>query len=273
MEQLHLHLPAVQIALVIQKVRLDHHGVVLQKRRPGADVGHRRVHLPPTADHGEIHAQGRLLHAGGHGQVECGHAQAPSHLPPVLDQAGDGVRPAQEPGCPLHVPLGDQAADVGRAGRHPVHLHILDAVVPHAQPGALLSHALAGAPALIPEPVVAAGDDMYRPQLLHQHLADKRAPRHAAHGLIKMGEDYLVHPAQAADLLPSPGGVDEHGHRPAGDHLAGVLVKGEHAGDGPRLPGAAFGHVHQALVADVDPVKKAQGDGPARALHAIAPFP
>ena len=172
----------------------------------------------------------------------------------------------QELDRPLHLPLGDQGADVGGRDGDAVLLHLGDDVTSDAQLGALLLEAPGVALTHIAEVEVVAGHHMDRAQFFRQIPVHKVLPVHAHHA-IKVGHHHLLD-AVAAPHQPSPVlHRAEQGHCLARDGGGGAAVKGECGRHRIQLPGLVHHPAKQGPVPVVDSVKKAEGDHSSVLVH------
>ena len=172
---------------------------------------------------------------------------------------GEHMGVAQKLHRPVHLPLGDQGADIGGGDGDPLPLDLADDVTADAQLCAHLLEALGVALAHIAEVEVVARHDVDHAQLPHQVLRNKILPIHAHHP-VKAGDDDLL------DVVAGAHQPDPVLHRAeerdvlAGDGRSGTAVEGESGGDGVQLPGALGHPLEQGPMPGVDAVKKAEGD-------------
>ncbi len=178
---------------------------------------------------------------------------------------------AQELGGPLQLPLGHQIPDVGGGDGDAVLLHLLDDVAAQPQLPALGPQPVRIAAALIAKVKVVAGHHMDHVQLLQQIFGDKILPVHALHGLeggnhhlldsvaLPHQKDTVLHCGQQRDGL-------------SGDDGGGAAVEGEGAGDGLQPVRRRLHGSQQRPVAQMHPVKKAQGDDSFLFVHNAIPL-
>ena len=190
------------------------------------------------------------------GGEQLGGADAPA----VADRARQGVGMAQEAVGPADLPQFHQPADVGGADGDACHLHLGNDVATQAQLGALLRQQLRRALVPVAEVVVVPRHQMDRVVAAHQDPDDKVIPGRGHHLVVKGDHQHVLDAVQPPHQVPPVlRGVDE-GAGDAGDHLLGRAVKGEdRRGDAPG-GGLLRGSPQQGGVAQVDPVKEAQGD-------------
>ena len=223
------------------------------------------------ADPGGIDAVARHQHVGRRHQVHRGDADGVADAAAVAHGLGQDVGVAQILHGPLHLSQPHQAADVGGTDGDAVDGDLRDDVAPQPQLGALGLEQLRAALVLVAEVVVVACHQVDGVIPLYQDLRDEILPGGGHHLLVKGDHDDVV---DAVKVLCQPGpvlrGVDE-GHRRAGDYLLGGLGEGEHRrADAPGL-GLLRRAAQQGAVAQMYPVKKAQGNDSRLIGHTYAP--
>ena len=167
---------------------------------------------------------------------------------------------AQQLGGSLQVALADQLADMGRGDRDAASDHLVHHVHPHAVEAAPAAEPGGAALASVAEGEVVAADHMLGPQGPNQVVVHKGLPGHLHHGLVKMRHQDLV---QAEAGLHQPlavlDGINQR-HRLVKDQGVGVGVKGQGRGPEAHGVGPLPGQSQQRGVAQMDAVKKSQGD-------------
>lgn len=109
-------------------------------------------------------------------------------------------------------------------------------------------------------------DERCRVHLVDKRL-DERLPRHLHDRAVKVDKDHALDAEQAADeLLAAVGAVDERDLRAEHERVR-MHVKAHDRGDGPHLPGTCDRAAHKRGMADMDPVKKAQGNDTFLVFH------
>ena len=172
---------------------------------------------------------------------------------------GQGVGVTQKLVGPLHLPLGDEGADIGGGDGDAILLHLLDDVAAHAQLPALLLQALGIALAHVAKVEVVSGHHMDTAQLLLQIFRHKVLPVHLLHP-IKGGHDDLFNAVIPAHQPHPVLHRAEQGDGLAGDGGGGAAVKSEGAGHGPQPVGRLGHRAEQGPVTLVYSVKKPQGN-------------
>ena len=178
----------------------------------------------------------------------------------MAHRLGQGMGVAQEAVGPLDLPQLHQAADVGGADGDAADLHLGDDVAAKAQLRALLHQKLRGALIFMAEVVVVARHQVDGVVALHQNFRDEILPAGGPHLVVEGNHDDVPDAVEAAHQVgPVLRGIDE-GAGNAGEDLLRHPVKGEHRrGD---APGGGFLRcpAEQGGVAQMDPVKEAQGN-------------
>ena len=232
----------------------------------GADVGDGGVLLPIQLHQTGVNAESGNRQRFRQGQVGGGNAQGAAQLMAVDHGTSKDVGMAQEGVGFFHLPLLQQGSDVG--GGDP---DAVNGLLRHHGPGQTLppavvrkQRAVAGAAASEAEIVTA--DKACRGVVPAEKLQEF-LPAGGVHFFIK-GQGN--HPVQTAAQKPLPvgGGIDEHR---GGAEYQGIRVGVE--GDGSGLPAGflrdAAAGVQQSPVAQVDAVKKAQGEN--SLIHVFIP--
>ena len=174
--------------------------------------------------------------------------------------ARQGMRVAQETGRPLYLAHFHQAADVSGADGDPADFHLRYDVAAQAQGGAFFPQEFRRACVFVAEAVVVARHKMNGVPAAHQQLRDKILPAGGHHLPVKGGHDDVLDAVQPADQVPAVvRGVDERAGNP-GDHLFGRAVEGENGGGAAPAGGLLRRPAEESGMAQVDPVKKPQGN-------------
>lgn len=133
--KLHAQLLAVQVPGKVQDKPFHRHpSVVIGHRGPHTHVGHRHVALSVYHYPGGVDAEGGDDHRGGDTQIHRGESQGgAADLLAVGHPVCEHVGVAQKVHRPLHLPLGDQGADIGGGDGDALLLHLANDVAAHTQ--------------------------------------------------------------------------------------------------------------------------------------------
>ena len=189
----------------------------------------------------------------------------------VPHRLGQDMGMAQILHGPLHLSKAYQTADVGGADGDAAHRDLRDDVAAKTQLGALAFQQLRSALVLVAEAVVMTGHQMDGVIPLDENFRYEILPGCSHYLLVKGNHDDII---DAVETFGQPGpvlrGVDE-GHRYAGDYLLRRLRPGEHRrADAPGL-GLLRRAAQQGAMAQMYPVKKAQGNDSRLIGHTYAP--
>ena len=183
-----------------------------------------------------------------------------------MDGILQSVGVSQEAGRLLHIPLGNERADIGGADHAAVQFHRLDDIAADAALFTVDFELFGRALAPVAEAEIVAHHDPAQVQFL-DNVVREALPGHTHGALVKVDKDHIVDPVAAADdLLPAQGAVDQ-GHLFAEHQRVRMNIEAQHRGHGADLGGALFGAFQQGAVADMYAVEKAQGDGPFDLCH------
>ena len=152
-----------------------------------------------------------------------------------------------------------QPPDVGRADGHPSDFHLGDNIAAHAQFRAFPLQKLRRTLILMPEMMVVACHQMHGVPAAHQKLRHEVLPAGGHHLVVKGGHNHIFDAIKPPDkLLSVLRGVDQRAGD-SGDHLFRRPVEGKDRRHAAPLLCRFHGSFQQRGVAQVYPVKKAQG--------------
>ena len=157
-----------------------------------------------------------------------------------------------------HVPGLDLGADIGAGNPNPI-----EGLLRHHRPGKASQAAIARQPQGIArpsraEPEILAADEAHSPVIPAKHI-QKVPPGAAVHFLVKGQGHHGFRPETLPEKpLPVSLGVDKPGRLPQHQRIR-VDAEGNHAEPASGLRGQLPAGLQKRGVADVHPVKKAQG--------------
>ena len=252
---------AVQIAAVMQDMRLEIDRIPRRNGGACADIGHGGVNPPVDLRRGVIHAVRRRDAAVGKTLVDRRHAERAPELLAVQYLAAQIIPIAEQDIRRLHVARRQQGADAGGADRCAAKLHAGRHAASDPRRGAERAQAIGIACGFRAEAIIIAGKDGNSAELVQQDLRDKRLGRERTQ-LVKVADDREVH-AECAELTEA---VVKRQNAARAVRRCG---KNKHRGVCPQHGALFFCGGNDRAVPDMHAVKGAERDDkPPGAAHA-----
>ena len=261
------HLTVVEVAVVVEDEALDAHALAAADRRPHADIRDGVMLAAVVEIHLRgVHAVARHEHPVRKLHVDRGRAHLRAKAVAIVHRVRQGVRMAEESVGALDLAVLEQLADISGADDAAVERDGGNNVAAKAALGAVGGELFRRALAPPAKAEVVPDDERCRVHLVDKRL-DERLPRHLHDRAVKVDKDHALDAEQAADeLLAAVGAVDERDLRAEHERVR-VHVKAHDRGDGAHFFRARDCAAHERGMADMDPVKKAQGNDTFLVFH------